>query len=151
MKKSTPNYFVLWFKINNHNSSSFIAKILDNEDFSSLGNPFQPFSTSNLFSCINNIIQGHLASLNHKFKPILKIQTISLPLQYSKIQPNYRNSSLWNFSYFFLHTLHMLLSLFSIINTIKQQTIHFLSLSPHAIKYMRQTLTINILTSLSQQ
>jgi hypothetical protein len=41
MKKSTPNYFVLRLKINKHNSPSFIAKILDNEDFSSLENPFQ--------------------------------------------------------------------------------------------------------------
>ena len=32
MKKPTPNYFVLRLKINNHNSPSFLAKILD-EDF----------------------------------------------------------------------------------------------------------------------
>jgi len=36
MKKPTQNYFVLRLKINNHNSPSFIAKILDNEDFHSL-------------------------------------------------------------------------------------------------------------------
>jgi hypothetical protein len=33
MKKSTPNYLLLRFKINNHNNPFFIAKILDNEDF----------------------------------------------------------------------------------------------------------------------
>ena len=36
MKKPTPNYFVLMLKINNHNSYSFIAKVMDNEDFHSL-------------------------------------------------------------------------------------------------------------------
>jgi len=73
MKKSTPNYLVLRLKINNHNNPSFIAKSLDNEDFHPLKILF------NLFSCISNIIQSCLASLNYKFKSILKqnIQTIS--------------------------------------------------------------------------
>jgi hypothetical protein len=41
MKKPTPNYFVLRFKINNHNSPSFIAKNFGQRGFSSLENPFQ--------------------------------------------------------------------------------------------------------------
>jgi hypothetical protein len=101
MKKLTPNYFVYLLifnevglyltraktikaQINNHNSPSFIAKILGNEDF----HPLEILFNFQLIFMQNNIIQGHLASLNHKFKPILKknIQTISLPLQYSKIR-----------------------------------------------------------------
>jgi len=41
MKKPTPNYFVLRFKINNHNSPFFIGKNFGQRGFSFLGNPFQ--------------------------------------------------------------------------------------------------------------
>jgi hypothetical protein len=41
MKKPTPNYFVLRFKINNHNSPFFIGKNFGQRGFSFLVNPFQ--------------------------------------------------------------------------------------------------------------
>jgi hypothetical protein len=43
----------------------------------------------------------------------------------SKIQPKYRNLSPWNFSCFF-YTLHILISLFSIINTQKKNNEPFI-------------------------
>ena len=102
MKKSTPNYLVLRLKIKNHNNPSFIAEILDKKDFHPLKILF------NLFSCIRNIIQSRLTSLNYKFKSILKqnIQTNSLPLQYSKIRPKQGNSSLQDFSYYYYYLFY---------------------------------------------